>query len=81
MTGSWERLRPGLEQGLRAGVPFPPELVLARFPFDAPLIGAVALAVEAAQDRPGAIMAHAAPDGDGRYWPGRTLNNAHATKD
>jgi glucokinase len=52
MTGSWERLRPGLEQALRAGVPFPPELVLADFNFDAPLIGAVALAVEAAQARP-----------------------------
>jgi hypothetical protein len=29
-------------------VPFPPELVVARFPYDAPLLGAVALAVEAA---------------------------------
>jgi glucokinase len=74
MTGSWERLRPGLEQALRAGVPFPPELVLARFPFDAPLIGAVALAVEAAQDRPGVTMAHMRSDGDGRYQPERTLN-------
>jgi glucokinase len=52
MTGSWERLRPGLDRALRAGVPFPPELVLAEFNFDAPLIGAVALAVEAAQAGP-----------------------------
>jgi glucokinase len=51
MVGSWERLRPGLEQALKAAVPFPPELVVADFPFDAPLIGAVALAVEAAQPR------------------------------
>jgi hypothetical protein len=28
-------------------VPFPPELVAARFPSDAPLIGAIALAVDA----------------------------------
>ena len=77
MTGSWERLRPGLERALRAGVPFPPELVLAEFPFDAPLIGAVALAVEAAQGRPGTVTAHT----DGWHGPGRALNNAHSTKD
>jgi glucokinase len=50
MAGSWERLRPGLHDALRAGVPFPPELVPARFPSDAPLIGAVGLAVDAARD-------------------------------
>lgn len=48
MVRSWERLRPYLENALSAGVPFPPELVVARFPFDAPLLGAVALAVDAA---------------------------------
>lgn len=51
MVGSWEYLRPGLEQALNAGVPFPPELVAARFPADAPLIGAVALAIDALQAR------------------------------
>jgi glucokinase len=50
MAGSWERLRPGLHGALRAGVPYPPELVPARFPSDAPLIGAVGLAVDAARD-------------------------------
>lgn len=50
MVRSWERLRPQLEQALAAGVPFPPELVVAKFPYDAPLLGAVALAVDAAQD-------------------------------
>jgi glucokinase len=50
MAGSWERLRPGLHDALRAGVPFPPELVPARFPSEAPLIGAVGLAVDAARD-------------------------------
>jgi glucokinase len=48
LVQSWERLRPGLEQALKAGTPFPPELVTARFPADAPLIGAVALAADAA---------------------------------
>jgi glucokinase len=47
MVRSWERLRPGLEHALSSGVPFPPELVVAKFPSDAPLIGAVALAVDA----------------------------------
>ncbi len=53
MVGSWERLRPGLEAALAAGVPFPPELVVAAFPFDAPLMGAIALAAEAAAELPG----------------------------
>jgi predicted NBD/HSP70 family sugar kinase len=51
MVRSWERLRPQLEHALRASVPFPPELVVAQFPYDAPLLGAVALAVDAAQGR------------------------------
>ena len=48
LVRSWERLGPGLERALKAGTPFPPELVTARFPADAPLIGAVALAADAA---------------------------------
>jgi glucokinase len=48
MVRSWARLQPSLERALSAGVPFPPELVVARFPADAPLIGAVALAIDAA---------------------------------
>ena len=47
MVGSWDRLRPALQDALTAGVPFPPGLVAARFPSDAPLIGAIALAVDA----------------------------------
>jgi glucokinase len=47
MVRSWDRLRPALQDALSAGVPFPPELVPARFPSDAPLIGAVALAIDA----------------------------------
>ena len=45
---SWERLHGPLEQALKSGVPFPPELVLATYPFDAPLVGALALGAEAA---------------------------------
>jgi len=48
MVRSWARLAPGLRSALDAAVPFPPELVIAEFPFDAPLIGALALGVEAA---------------------------------
>jgi glucokinase len=48
MTRSWDRIRPRLAEALRTGVPYPPELVLAHFPHEAPLLGAVALAVDAA---------------------------------
>jgi glucokinase len=48
MTRSWDRIQPRLAEALRAGVPYPPDLVLAHFPHDAPLLGAVALAVDAA---------------------------------
>lgn len=45
---SWARIRSPLENALRSGMPFPPELVVAHFPYDAPLLGAVAMAVDAA---------------------------------
>jgi glucokinase len=61
MVGSWSRLRPGLARALDAGTPFPPELVPARFPADAPLLGAVALATEAADS--GLILDGPAADG------------------
>jgi glucokinase len=48
MARSWARIGPVLRRALEAAVPYPPELVLADFPFDAPLIGALALGVEAA---------------------------------
>ena len=50
MVGSWHRFEPQLRQALDANVPFPPELVVGAYPFDAALVGAVALAVEAARD-------------------------------
>jgi len=48
LVRSWDQLEAGLRRALDAAVPFPPELSVARFPSDAPLIGALALGVEAA---------------------------------
>jgi glucokinase len=48
MVRSWERIRPRLQHALQSGTPYPPELVVAHFPYDAPLLGAVAMAVDAA---------------------------------
>jgi len=48
MVGSWPRIEPVLADALSQAVPYPPELVLAHFPHDAPLLGAIALAVDAA---------------------------------
>jgi glucokinase len=72
MVRSWDRLRPGLEHALSAGVPFPPELVAARFPYDAPLIGAVALAVDAAHAGAGAPAG--AEGGDPVTFPPITIS-------
>jgi glucokinase len=52
MVRSWPRLRGELRRALDAAVPFPPELVVADFPFDAPLRGVLALATATAQDIP-----------------------------
>jgi glucokinase len=52
MMRSWARIGPVLRQALDAAVPFPPELVPAEFPYDAPLIGALALGLEAAGTAP-----------------------------
>jgi glucokinase len=46
LVGSWSALQPRLRAALDAGVPYPPELALAHFPFDAPLVGALAVGVE-----------------------------------
>jgi glucokinase len=70
LVRSWDRLRPGLEQALSAGAPFPPELVTARFPADAPLIGAVALAADAAR-------ADGAIDGATVTHPLQSLSEGH----
>ncbi len=70
MAGSWTQLQPDLERALNAGAPFPPQLVLAEFPHEAPLIGAVALAVDAAhREHPGRDAQHVAADLDGHRRP------------
>jgi glucokinase len=49
MVRAWDQLHGRLRQALDVAVPYPPELRLAAFPFDAPLIGALALGVAAAE--------------------------------
>jgi glucokinase len=49
MVRSWDQLRGRLRSALDAAVPYPPELIVAHFPFDAPLMGALALGTAAAQ--------------------------------
>lgn len=56
LVRAWDRLGPALTQALAAGVPFPPQLVAAQFPYDAPLRGAAVLAATAAAAR------HTEPD-------------------
>ena len=63
LVRSWDRIAPRLESALQAGPPFPPELVVGRFPYDAPLLGAVALAIDAATSSSSAPVALAAVDG------------------
>ncbi len=63
LVRSWDRIAPRLESALAAGPPFPPELVVGRFPYDAPLLGAVALAIDAATSSRDAPVALAAVDG------------------
>ena len=50
MVRSWDQLYGGLREALDAAVPFPPDLVRADFPFDAPLMGALALGIAAARE-------------------------------
>ncbi|MFD8569541.1 ROK family protein [Streptomyces sp. NPDC059639] len=49
MVRSWKALHDPLRAALDAAVPRPPQLVPAAHPYDAPLLGALALAVEAAR--------------------------------
>jgi glucokinase len=67
---SWARIRSPLQQALATGAPFPPELVVAHFPYDAPLLGAVAMAVDASQGRAG-------PGDDGRARAAATEDSRH----
>lgn len=53
LVHSWGHLGPALRQAVRSGVPYPPEIVPAAFPNEAPLFGALALAVAAARETEG----------------------------
>jgi glucokinase len=48
LVRSWDRFGADLGHSLEAAVPFPPELVVAAHPYDAPLLGALALGRAAA---------------------------------
>jgi len=53
LVRSWPQLAPRLRATLDAALPYPPELILAAHPFDAPLLGALALATAALEsDQP-----------------------------
>jgi glucokinase len=49
LAHSWDQLSHGLRSALDAAMPFPPELMLADFPFDAPLMGALAMSIAVAR--------------------------------
>jgi glucokinase len=51
MVRAWDHFAAGLRTALDAAVPYPPELVRARFPYDAPLLGALALGTAAAREK------------------------------
>ena len=71
LVRSWDQIGPRLDRALSSGPPFAPELVLAHFPYDAPLLGAVALAVDAAAghgaggEKPGMALRPDIPDTSG----------------
>jgi glucokinase len=69
ITRSWDRIGPRLEEALRSGVPYPPDLVLAHFPQEAPLLGAVALAVDAAAAGPASAPGTTASSASGPTEP------------
>lgn len=52
MVRSFDRIEPHLRAALESFVPFPPELVKGAYPFDAPLVGAITLALEVARGAP-----------------------------
>jgi len=70
MVRSWQRLEPSLQRALEIAVPFPPELVVGAYPFDAPLVGALNLAFAAGTAR--------SDDGrDGGFAPAAVLASNH----
>jgi glucokinase len=62
MVRSWDVIGPRLRAALDAAVPYPPELVPAAFPYEAPLIGALAIGVEAGHERLNGATAATSPE-------------------
>jgi glucokinase len=52
LVRSWDEIGPVLAESLATAVPFPPELVVAAHPYDAPLLGALALGHAALREVP-----------------------------
>jgi glucokinase len=75
LARSWDRLAVPLRRALDAAVPFPPELVLGAYPFDAALVGAVSLAIEAAADG-SSVPRHGTVHTSARSHGGRERNRA-----
>ncbi len=69
LTGSFAQIGPTIEATLARTVPFPPRLLLGRFPHDAALVGALTHAHDAAERNPARLAADsncsldAIPDG------------------
>jgi glucokinase len=72
---AWDRIEGRLRRALSAHVPYPPELVLGAFPFDAALRGAIDLAVALVpgDGRPGAGGASLATGAAGPAGAGRRV--------
>ncbi len=80
MARSWHRLEAPLRRALEANVPYPPELVLGAYPFDAALVGAVALGVEAAAETiAGGDTARGGESSNGHGGSARTSVGRHAS--
>jgi glucokinase len=62
MVRSWRHIEGGLRRALDAAVPYPPDLVRATFPYDAPLMGALALGTDAARKRLAVTHLGASPE-------------------
>jgi len=79
LARSAHRILPTLERALRAAVPFPPELVVAHFPDDAPLMGAIAIAVDAVTgiSRRQPVLASDIPGPDGQAGSDTSTDNSH----
>jgi glucokinase len=73
MVRSWQYIEGGLRRALDAAVPFPPELMRAAFPYDAPLLGALALGNDAAHQR--STPPRSTPPNPMTNMPGRTVED------